>query len=138
MRMQNLTPKQRKFVTAYLANGGNGRLAAEDAGYKGNAKTLRQVAYENLRKPDVQVALAGPLQKEEQLHDLVVQELRGIALADTGKEITNQEKLRALDTLCKALHIYKEGTDIQINVAQLVAESANSAQRVKWSDVLES
>ncbi len=50
-----LTPKQERFTEHYIQNGGNGTKAARDAGYKGNANTLNQVAQENLRKPTIQV-----------------------------------------------------------------------------------
>lgn len=50
---KKLTPKQRSFIDNYLANGGNGTQAAKDAGYKGSPNTLKSVAQENLRKPDI-------------------------------------------------------------------------------------
>jgi len=50
-----LTPKQDKFVKAYLLNGGNATQAAIDAGYKeDNAK---QIGSENLTKLDVKKAI---------------------------------------------------------------------------------
>jgi len=48
-----LTMKQQRFVSHYLANGGNGTAAAREAGYKGNDDTLRTVAKENLTKPHI-------------------------------------------------------------------------------------
>jgi phage terminase small subunit len=47
------TLKQDAFVDHYFTNGGNGTAAARDAGYKGTDHTLAQVAYENLRKPEI-------------------------------------------------------------------------------------
>lgn len=55
--MSKLTPKQQEFVRHYLDNGFNATLAANDAGYKGNRKTLAVVGFENLRKPNVRLAL---------------------------------------------------------------------------------
>ncbi len=52
--MANLTGKQRAFIDAYLGEANfNSIQAARLAGYKGNGKTLAQVGYENLRKPDI-------------------------------------------------------------------------------------
>ena len=53
MKEKKLTPKQNRFVENYLANGGNGVGAARAAGYRGNDKTLRSIASENLTKPDI-------------------------------------------------------------------------------------
>lgn len=52
-----LTSKQQRFVHAYLSNGGNGRAAAAEAGYKGSDQTLRSVASENLAKPNIRAAI---------------------------------------------------------------------------------
>lgn len=52
-KKKKLLPKQELFVEKYIQNGGNGTKAARDAGYKGNANTLNQVAQENLRKPTI-------------------------------------------------------------------------------------
>lgn len=53
-----LTPKQRKFMEAYMGPAlGNAKKAAELAGYKGTDNTLRAVGSENLRKPAIRVAL---------------------------------------------------------------------------------
>ena len=46
-----MTPKQDKFVKAYLLNGGNATKAAKSAGYKGGERTLQMVGHENLSKP---------------------------------------------------------------------------------------
>lgn len=55
-----LTEKQRRFVEAYMGEAaGNGTEAARLAGYKGNSRTLGQVASENLAKPDIAKAIAS-------------------------------------------------------------------------------
>ena len=48
------TYKQRRFVELY---DGNGVDACRKAGYKGTNHTLEQVAYENLRKPEIVAAI---------------------------------------------------------------------------------
>lgn len=53
-----LTEKQRRFVDAYMGEAaGNGTEAARIAGYKGNDVTLASVSAENLRKPQIAVAI---------------------------------------------------------------------------------
>lgn len=52
--MRKLTPKQEKFLHAYLGEArGNATEAARMAGYKGNDVTLASVGAENLRKPQI-------------------------------------------------------------------------------------
>jgi phage terminase small subunit len=53
-----LTIKQEKFAKAYVANGGNGKAAAEVAGYATESENcLRVIASENLTKPNVAQAV---------------------------------------------------------------------------------
>jgi phage terminase small subunit len=52
---KSLTPKQRDFVDAYIANGFNATKAAITAKY--SAKTARSIGSENLTKPDIQAAI---------------------------------------------------------------------------------
>ena len=51
-----MTPKQLRFVCAYVMNGGNGTQAAIIAGY--SPKIAAEIAHDNLRKPHIQRALA--------------------------------------------------------------------------------
>lgn len=52
--MADLTLKQQKFIDFYMGEAnGNGRRAAELAGYEGARHVLEQVAHENLRKPEI-------------------------------------------------------------------------------------
>lgn len=114
-----LTLKQSRFITAYIQNGGNGRVAAEKAGYKGNAQTLRQVAYENLRKHDVRQALVLPLQQEERVQDRVVSELKGMAFAPLQEEVNAGAKLKSLEILAKIHQMYDDAPKVQVNVGLL-------------------
>ena len=53
-----LTIKQRRFVDAYIRNGGNGTGAVFDAGYETESERSAQViASENLKKPVIMLAL---------------------------------------------------------------------------------
>lgn len=60
--IDKLRGKKKAFVLAYLSNNFNGTEAARKAEYKGNDHTLAQVAYENLRKPDVAAAIDEAMQ----------------------------------------------------------------------------
>ena len=54
MDKKKLTTKQQRFVDFY---DGNATEACRKAGYKGSKHTLEQVAYENLRKPEIVAAI---------------------------------------------------------------------------------
>ena len=130
-----MTRKQQIFVQKYLESG-NGRLAAQAAGYKGNPQTLAQVAYENLKKPDVVEALKKPLQKEERLQDKVVEELRDLALTATMEPVRNTDKLRALELVGKVMGMFapENQTNIQVNVAG--AQYANAVRSMSETDLM--
>jgi phage terminase small subunit len=52
--MDELKPKQKKFVKEYIKNGGNGTQAVIDAGYKvKDRKVAGVVSAENLAKPSI-------------------------------------------------------------------------------------
>jgi terminase small subunit-like protein len=55
LRRARLSIKQERFIQAY-ARSGNGAGAAREAGYKPAA--AKQIAFENLTKPDVKAALS--------------------------------------------------------------------------------
>lgn len=80
---KRLTAKQILFIDAYIANGGNGVQAARSAGYQGNDATLAQVAYENLRKPEIRDEIDRRL-KQFMSADEVLYRLSEIANADLG------------------------------------------------------
>ena len=53
-----LTDKQRRFVDAYVNNGGNGVEAIRNAGYNcGTDNSARSQASENLKKPNIILAI---------------------------------------------------------------------------------
>ena len=78
-----LTPKQILFIDCYIANGGNGTQAAEDAGYKGSRETLAAIAYENLNKPHIKAEIERRL-SQFMTADEVLYRLTEIANADLG------------------------------------------------------
>jgi Phage terminase, small subunit len=55
---KKLTAKEKAFIAAYLgAAHFNGTEAAAQAGYRGTRATLGQIAYENLRKPEIKAEI---------------------------------------------------------------------------------
>lgn len=62
--MQKLTKKQELFCKAYLANGFNGTQAAIKAGY--SEDSAREIASENLTKPNIQDFINKRMQKVEE------------------------------------------------------------------------
>jgi phage terminase small subunit len=60
-RKKNLTLKQRKFIKSYLSTG-NGTESALKS-YNTDKKTASQIAYENLRKPDIAKCILSAYKK---------------------------------------------------------------------------
>lgn len=70
--MASLTAKQQKFISAYLGEAeGNATEACRRAGYRGTARDLAVIGFDNLRKPNIAQAIQQALQAIEQ---------RGIAI----------------------------------------------------------
>ncbi len=84
----NLTPKQRKFADAYVANGGNRAEAALIAYDCSNRNSARVIAHRNLNNAKIQVYLQE-LVLTENIVDDGVQALRDGLKAD--KIITNKQ-----------------------------------------------
>ena len=95
-----LTPKQVKFVSEYLRLG-NGVEAARAAGYKGNANTLAVVSAENLRKPNIQSALAKHLDAKNVTEERIGNEIAKVAFSEASDPLRNDHKLKALQLLAK-------------------------------------
>lgn len=113
-----LTPKQAKFIEAYIANNGNATDAARRAGYSGNDKVLQVTGAENLSKPMIAAAIAkrteialAPLRITA---DRVIQKTAEIAFRDEDVQYVPEgyrsiipDKLKALDMLNRNLGNYK-------------------------------
>ena len=80
----NLTPKQQRFIEEYLIDL-NATQAARRAGY--SEKTARNIACENLAKPDIQEAIAQAMAKRAErtqvTADRVVEEFAKIGFANS-------------------------------------------------------
>lgn len=98
---EQLTPKQKAFVDAYLTDP-NATKAAELAGYQGSATTLAQVGAENLRKPQIVAALVARqsvIQSKRILNAQEVQEHLSAIAVDEGER--TKDRIAALNTLAK-------------------------------------
>lgn len=62
-KTRSLTVKQKKFVKAYVANDGNGQEAAKAVYDVANDNVARNIASENLTKPNVKFAIEAALEK---------------------------------------------------------------------------
>ena len=74
---QTLTPKQKAFADAYIANGGNATKAAITAGYK--EINAGQIGHENLKKLEISSYIAerqGNLEESRLMTLQEVQEFR--------------------------------------------------------------
>ena len=56
-KKKKLTLKQTQFIKHYFEQNGNGTQAARLAGYKGDDIALGVIAFDNLRKPNIQVVI---------------------------------------------------------------------------------
>ena len=100
MDKKKLTTKQQRFVDFY---DGNATEACRKAGYKGSNHTLEQVAYENLRKPEI----VSAIESRERL--------------SKEKAIMDRESRQELWTMI-ALDV-NERTDIRLRASELLGKS---------------
>ena len=88
-KFDRLTQRQKWFILEFLVDS-NGAAAARRAGY--SEKSARQVASENLSKPNIQHAIAKAAEERRRrtqvTGDRVLQELSEIAFADVGALLT--------------------------------------------------
>lgn len=104
---QTLTPKQKAFADAYIANGGNATKAALEAGYKENS--AYSIGCENLKKPEIAQYVAerqGSLENTRLLTLQEIQEFRCGLIQD--KRANASDKLKAAEAYEKAVRIKEE------------------------------
>ena len=106
--ISKLTGKQEKFVIAYLGEANcNATEAARIAGYRSNGHTLEQVAYENLRKPEIasrikQAFIANRMTPEEcarRVSDMARASVEDIGNVDGGMFFLDLDKAKKRDKL---------------------------------------
>lgn len=117
--MDGLTQKQKAFADNYIENGGNAEKAAVDAGYseryaRGNAYKL--VAYNGIREyiaerqKEIDSTRIATLQELQEIRTAIA---RGEDKDDFGFSPSHEAKLKAVDSLEKALRIKQEQEEKQ-------------------------
>jgi phage terminase small subunit len=94
MSEDKLTNKQKMFVESYLANGGNGVRAAEQAGYAGGDNTLRAIASENLTKPNIRGRIRERVSEAQVEANEVIGTLASHMRADIGEIMPDNPVVR--------------------------------------------
>lgn len=110
----SLTPKQSRFVEAYLGPArGNATEAARIAGYKGNDATLSAVGAENLGKPLIAETVAERLATSLRTlgADDILAELSAIA-RDKGPMARTADRLRALELLGRYHKLFSDKHEV--------------------------
>jgi hypothetical protein len=77
-----LTPKQTRFVAAYLATDGNATEAAKIAGYSGDSDTLKVTGSRLKHHPEVAKTIREQLDAAGATVEVIVAELLAIATAE--------------------------------------------------------
>lgn len=120
-----LTLKQRRFVDAYLANGGNGTRAALAAYDTEDEATACAIARENLRKPRIRAAIDEVMASEGMAAQEVLWRLRREAeTAEAAKD-----RIRAIELLGKYLGLWQERIEVSGTIS--VDEVGELARAVK-------
>ncbi len=132
---KTLNPKQQKFADEYVKNGGNATKAAEAAGY--SKKTARASTKRMLENVGINEYISDQMQEiaEDEKRDIAslaeIQEIRtGImrgTLKDDDKRMAlMSDRLKAADSLEKALRIEEEQKQIK-------EEKAQKEKKQKWT-----
>lgn len=109
----NLTPKQRRFVDAYLGPAqGKALEAARLAGYSGTPNSLSVQAHDNLNNPKIQAAIRARVSFAAMSQEEVLQELGAVARLPLEKVTSDSKllagKVRSLELLAKHHGLLKE------------------------------
>lgn len=109
-----LTPKQKRFVEEYLVDL-NATAAAIRAGY--SKKTAEVIGYENLRKPQIEIAINQAMQEREKrteiTQDMVLQETAKLAFFDIRKMFDKDGKPLDISKLDNDTAAALVGLDVQ-------------------------
>ena len=114
---KRLTLKQQRFITAYIANGGNGLQAAKTAGYMGADNILASIASQNLTKDYIKKYIDEWVDRcpDTLAAQEVLQQLTHMALSSKTPAAS---RVKALELLGRyhAMWIDKTQTEQNINV----------------------
>lgn len=108
-----LTKKQKAFIQAYKANGGNGTQASISAGY--SEKSARAISCENLTKPYIQEAIAMEEKKMQEKYeytlDEMVKELDDVKLKADAEQ-NRQVQIKAIELKGKAFGLFVDRHEV--------------------------
>ena len=107
---EELTLKQQRFVTEYLATG-NATEAARRAGYRGNDVTLAAVGYENLRKTQIKKMIEDNVKKALTAEE-VLQNLSRIA--NSKVEFVDSDVVKANELIGKHHKLFDKSAEPEI------------------------
>ena len=95
---KNLSVRERKFVKAYIANGGNGVKASLSAGLTKNYGVGNNIANALTNSPRVQKALVVEMEKQGITDELLAKKLREGLDAGEHRAMKIGKKLRFVDS----------------------------------------
>ena len=117
--LPSLTPKQRRFVEAYIGTAnGNARKAAELAGYVGSPNTQKQIGYANLKHEGIQAWIKFRL--DNMMACLRADEVLALLTETALTSEKMHHRLRALDLLGKYHAIWTDKLDVSGEVVYSV------------------
>ena len=133
MEMPKLTPKQRAFVEEYLIDL-NATASAKRAGY--SQRTAYSIGEENLRKPEIQKAIAeaqkARAERVKLTQDYVINDLMEIVERCMEREAFNAiGAIRALELLGKHLGMFRERVEMGVSItpAEILAAVREDRER---------
>ena len=118
-----LTPKQDKFVKAYLLNGGNATQAAITAGY--SEKTAQEIGSENLSKPIIKKVIEEH-QKSENNSFIWSKEKKLKVLQDAIENCANLNDEDKMNNPASLIAAIKEHNLMQGDNAPTVTENTHN------------
>lgn len=128
-RLDDLTPKQRKFVEIYVATG-NASQSAREAGY--SKRTAHRMGQENLQKPAISRAIAAETKKaterNELTQDWVINGLMSEAeFRDTGS--SHSARVKAFEVCAKILAMTTDNVNNNHSGSLDVVQRLQAARR---------
>lgn len=118
---RRLTPKQQRFIQAYLLNGGIGSAAAKTAGYKGTDETLRVAASRMLAKGNVVEAI-GAARRATQERNVIDRDSLVAQLDSIGRdpEARHGDRIQAIMGQARLLGYVVDRREVRAQVDHLV------------------
>ena len=138
MTLPKLTPKQRRFVGAYLLSG-NATQAALEAGY--SAKTARFIGSENLTKPNIKAHVDAAHQRQlargQQRQDDICDHMRTLAYTDRCLMFDDDANMLPLSQWPQELRDCVENIEVVIRNIEAGDGDTDRVVKVKLSSKLD-